>query len=149
MDNRLSKHFTLKELTRSANAIRRGISNIPNEMETANLQQLCIHILEPVRIHFNIPFSPSSGFRNSEVNRLAGSKNTSQHRTGHAADFEIPTIANADLANWIKANLIFDQLILEFYHKDDPSSGWIHCSYVQENNRQQSLVFNGKHYEEF
>jgi len=63
--------------------------------------------------------------------------------TGHAADFEIPTIANQDLAHWIKENLVFDQLILEFHHANDPKSGWVHCSYRQNHNRQSCLIFNG------
>ena len=146
---RLSPHFTLKELTRSALAARHDIQNLPEPHEIANLKRLAVKILEPVRLHYNIPFSPSSGYRNPAVNRLAGSKPTSQHLTGEAVDFEIPGIANRDLAEWIKANLTFDQLILEFHNVDDPASGWLHVSVKENNNRQQSLIYDGHKYKEF
>lgn len=145
----LSAHFTLKELTHSALALRHGIKNLPEPHEIANLKRLAVEILEPVRLHFNIPFSPSSGYRGPAVNRLAGSGPTSQHLTGQAADFELPGIANRDLAEWIKVNLTFDQLILEFHNEDDPASGWIHCSVKETDNRGQCLIFDGKSYKEF
>ena len=53
---------------------------------------------------------------------------------------------NKSLAKYIKNNLIFDQLILEFYNQDDPSSGWVHCSYSKEENRKEALLYNGKEY---
>lgn len=148
-DNRLTDHFTLNEFTRSALALRHGIANEPAALEIVNMTRLARHVLEPVRQHFGRAFSLSSGYRSPQVNALAGSKLTSQHVTGHAADFEIPTIANRDLADWIKANLVFDQLILEFHHADDPKSGWVHCSYRQQHNRQNCLIFNGTDYKEF
>ncbi|MCF8475061.1 MAG: hypothetical protein K9G26_10215 [Emcibacter sp.] len=149
VNNKLSDHFSLRELTHSAVAVRHGLDNIPTVREVANLTNLTIHVLEPVRTYFNIPFRPTSGYRNLAVNKLVGSKPSSQHITGHAADFEIPTIANFDLAHWIKDNLEFDQLILEFYQKDNPVSGWVHCSYVAGHNRKMSLIFDGKRYKEF
>ncbi len=145
----LSKNFTLAELTRSVLALRHGIDNIPGPCEIANLERLAAQVLEPVRSHYNIPFSPSSGFRCLAVNRLAGSKDTSQHVTGEAADFELHSIANMDLALWIKANLAFDQVILEFHNTDDPASGWIHCSVKETGNRGQCLIFDGTNYTEF
>ena len=56
-----------------------------------------------------------------------------------AADFEIPGVDNLDLAIWIKNNLEIDQGILEFYKEGEPTSGWIHCSYSSDNNRNQWL----------
>ena len=56
-----------------------------------------------------------------------------------AADFEIPGVDNLDLAIWIKNNLDIDQGILEFYREGEPTSGWIHCSYAKEDNRNQWL----------
>ena len=55
---------------------------------------------------------------------------------------------NKTLAKYIKSNLIFDQLILEFYNSTDPNSGWVHCSYDKNNNRKQSLIYDGKNYTE-
>jgi len=147
--NLLSEHFTLGELTRSAIALRHGIDNSPGPREVINLTRLAVNILEPVRRNFSLPFRPSSGYRAPEVNRLAGSKPTSQHVTGEAADFEIAAIANRVLAGWIRANLVFDQLILEFYHPGKPNSGWVHCSYHAGHNRQQCLIFDGVNYRKF
>ncbi len=149
MNNKLSPHFSLSELIRSDVALRHGIDNIPAPQVIINLTELVRNILEPVRTHFHIAFSPSSGYRAPDVNRLIGSKETSQHILGQAVDFEIPTIANEELAKWIRDNLIYDQLILEFYHPNAPKSGWIHCSFSKGNNRRMSLIFNGSHYKEF
>jgi len=148
-NKRISAHFSLTELTHSATALRRGISNRPGPSEIANLTALAVNILEPVRQNFAIPFRPSSGFRTLILNQLIGSEMTSQHITGQAVDFEIPGIPNLELAGWIKNNLKFDQLILEFYRSGDPRSGWVHCSYVDGGNRHQCLIFDGKKYEDF
>ena len=145
---RLSKHFTLTELTRSATAARYGIKNVPDNASIINLRELCQNILEPVRLHYNIPFSPSSGFRSAELNSRIGSSGSSQHLLGQAVDFEIPGVANRAVADWIKNNLIYDQLILEFHQEHIPSSGWIHCSYTPD-NRMQALIFDGKNYSAF
>ena len=56
-----------------------------------------------------------------------------------AADFEIPGVDNRELAKWIRSELEFDQLILEIYKDNEPSSGWAHCSYSTDHNRHQSL----------
>ncbi len=148
-NDRISEYFTLGELTRSAIALRHGIINRPDGQAVAYLVQLAENILEPVRQNFGVPFSPSSGFRAPELNRLVGSKSTSQHITGQAADFEIPTLANRILAQWIRDNLVFDQLILEFYRPDDAKSGWVHCSYHPGHNRNQCLIFDGISYRAF
>jgi zinc D-Ala-D-Ala carboxypeptidase len=91
----------------------------------------------------------TSGYRSEELCEAIGSKSTSQHAKGEAADFEMFGIDNKELAKYIKNNLVFDQLILEFYNPDDPSSGWVHCSYSKEENRKQSLLYNGKDYTEW
>lgn len=135
----LSSHFTLAELTKSSTALRLDIDNIPESDEKKNLILLCASILEPVRMHFDKPFVPSSGFRCLELNRAIGSKDTSQHVKGQAVDFEVPGISNIDLFNWIKENVTFDQLILEFHKEGDPHSGWVHCSFNEGNNRNQAF----------
>ena len=63
-----------------------------------------------------------------------GSSTKSQHCKGEAADFEIFGVANNELADWIKENLMFDQLILEYYTPGEPNSGWVHVSYTKEIN---------------
>ena len=125
---RLSRNFTLSELTRSQTATRRGIDNTPGEEEIKNLERVCSEILQPVREHFGVAFSPSSGFRSVALCEAIGSSSKSQHAKGEAVDFEIPGQDNKFVAEWIRDNLNFDQLILEYYTPEDPTSGWIHCS---------------------
>jgi|TARA_R110000765_G_scaffold352141_1_gene442048 hypothetical protein len=141
---RLSTHFSLKELTRSQTAERKRIKNKPNDEEIENLKLLCEKILEPVREYYGIPFAPSSGFRSFELNNAIGSSNKSQHITGQAVDFEIPGVPNMETALWIKEHLDYDQLLLEFYKEKIPDSGWVHCSYDRERNRNQAKRFDGR-----
>ena len=142
----LSGHFSLSELTKSQTAERKGINNKPTLEHIENLTELCTHILEPTRRNFGKPMVITSGYRSEELCEAIGSKTTSQHAKGEAADFEMFGLDNKSLAKYIKNNLIFDQLILEFYNQDDPSSGWVHCSYSKEENRKEALFYNGKEY---
>jgi len=147
---RLSPHFTLAELTKSQTAIRRRIRNEPHPRQIENLKKVCEHILEPVRVEYDIPFSPSSGFRCLDLNRELGSSDTSQHIQGKAVDFELPGIANPAVARWVLNNCEFDQLILEFFIKDEPNSGWIHASFDHlDTNRKVAKRFDGKIWEPF
>ena len=142
----LSGHFSLSELTKSQTAERKGINNKPTLEHIENLTELCTHILEPTRRNFSKPIVITSGYRSEELCEAIGSKTTSQHAKGEAADFEMFGLDNKSLAKYIKNNLIFDQLILEFYKNDDPASGWVHCSYNKEENRKEALLYNGKEY---
>ena len=144
----LSRNFSLQELIKSDTAIRKGINNNPNAEQIEKLKGLCENILQPVRDHFG-RVKITSGYRSVELCEAIGSKTTSQHAKGEAADFEMFGVDNKELAKYIKNNLVFDQLILEFYNPDDPSSGWVHCSYSKEENRKQSLLYNGKDYTEW
>ena len=139
---RLSPHFTLSELTKSHTALQRGIDNQPDESQIENLKRMAKNILEPVRVHFGKPFSPSSGFRCLELNNAIGSKPTSQHTKGEAVDFEVPGVPNHKVATWVRDNLEFDQLILEFYTPEKPNSGWVHVSLKEKENRNQALTIN-------
>ncbi|MEZ5688681.1 MAG: D-Ala-D-Ala carboxypeptidase family metallohydrolase [Caenibius sp.] len=126
---RLSPHFHLSEFVHSQTAARRGIDNTPPPWVVANLERLCRKVLEPVRAHFARPVIVSSGYRCLALNRAIGGSSTSQHCRGEAADIEVPGVSNVDLAKWIDGNLLFDQLILEFYTPGQPSSGWVHASH--------------------
>tara|TARA_R100000687_G_scaffold37724_1_gene30852 strand:- start:46 stop:504 length:459 start_codon:yes stop_codon:yes gene_type:complete len=136
---KLSDNFSLLELTKSQTAERKGINNTPEPHHQENLKSLCTHILQPVRDHFERVVSVSSGYRSEELCLAIGSKTTSQHAKGQAADFEIYGLSNQELAIWIHENLNYDQLILEYWKKEDPNSGWVHCSYNINVNRKQSL----------
>ena len=134
---KLSQNFSLRELTKSQTAERKGISNEPSEEHIENLKLLCTKILQPIRDEFGI-VSVSSGYRSPDLCVALGSKSTSQHARGQAADFECYGIANNKLFEWATKNLTFDQAILEFY-TGEPESGWIHMSYNEDNNRGETL----------
>jgi len=135
----LSTNFSLPELTKSQTAERKGIDNTPSPEHKRNLKSLCTRVLQPVRDHFNRVVSVSSGYRSEALCVAIGSKITSQHAKGQAADFEIYGLSNGELANYIKENLDYDQLILEYWTPENPNSGWIHCSFNSEGNRKEYL----------
>ena len=136
---KLSKNFTLSELTKSQTAVRKNIKNEPSTAHVENLTHLAETVLQPVRDHFGKPVVISSGYRSPELCEAIGSSSKSQHARGEAADLEIMGVDNMQLAMWINKNTDFDQLILEFYEPGDPNSGWVHCSAVREGSRGQVL----------
>lgn len=121
---KLSPNFTLGELVASQSAARRGLDNTPSPQVIGALKDLCVHVLQPLREHFDRPVVVSSGYRSIAVNKSISGSSTSQHTKGEAADFTIPGISNLAVCQWIQRNLKYDQLIYEF-----GESGWIHCSY--------------------
>ena len=136
---KLTANFSLSELTKSQTAERKGIDNTPSPEHQENLKSLCAAILQPVRDHFSRVVTVSSGYRSPELCVAIGSKTTSQHAKGEAADFEIFGLSNKTLADYIDSELHYDQLILEYWNESDPNSGWVHCSFSQGNNRKQYL----------
>jgi hypothetical protein len=135
----LTNNFSIQELTKSQTAERRGISNNPGVTEVHYIKILAEKILQPVRDHYKIPFTVSSGYRCPELSIIIGSSKNSQHCKGQAADFEVPTISNWDVCHYIKDNLEFDQLILECF--TGGNTGWIHCSIADE-PRGELLTFD-------
>jgi hypothetical protein len=97
-------------------------------------------IFEPIREHFGVPIHISSGYRSKELNAKIGGSATSQHCKGQAVDIDMDNsangVTNADVFNYIKDNLPFDQLIWEFGNEDN--CDWVHVSYVP-NGRKQIL----------
>ena len=143
----LSTNFSLSELTKSETALRHNMDNTPGQAEVANLTVLAQHVLQPVRDQYKMGVKVNSGYRAPEVNASVGGSKTSDHCKGQAADIEIPGVANAELANWIKDNLKFTQIILEFYTPGIPDSGWVHVSYNPADLKCQCLTAvkeNGK-----
>lgn len=136
---KLSANFSLDELIKSDTAIRKGIDNKPDEKVTANLQALVNNILQPVRDKYG-RVKVTSGYRSPELNASIGGSKTSHHCYGYAADFEVEGMDNKELAMWIRDNLQFTQLILEFYTPGDPNSGWVHCSYDASDLKAQVLT---------
>ena len=144
---RLSQNFWLNELTKSSTADRLGISNEPGIEEIVNLTVLTQHVLQPVREHFGV-ITVKSGYRSPALNSKVGGSKTSQHCFGEAADFEQLGTPNGEVSTWISKELDFDQLILEFYTKGKPNSGWVHCSFKKDGSNRRKIMtalrVNGK-----
>ena len=140
----LTKNFTLAEMTKSETALRHGIDNTPGEAEIAALKLLAEKVLQPVRDHFGKGVKVNSAYRSPAANQKVGGSPTSDHCRGQASDIEIPGVPNAELAQWIRDNLEFRQLILEFYTPGIPDSGWVHVSYVADDNKKQVLTATKK-----
>ena len=118
----LSPHFTLEELTHSEVAARNGWDNSPKQEEIANLQRLA-YLLEKVKEAVGgKPVMINSAFRSKQVNDAVGSKDSSQHRIGCAADIRVPGMTPRQVVDaCITASVLFDQIILEF-------DAWTHIS---------------------
>jgi uncharacterized protein YcbK (DUF882 family) len=117
----LSEHFTLEELTHSEVAERKNLDNTPNALEVSNLVRLAA-LLEEVRSLLNKPILLNSGFRSKAVNDSVGSKDTSQHRIGCAADIRVPGMTPKQVVEAVIASDIgYDQIIEEF-------GSWTHIS---------------------
>lgn len=136
---RLSAHFTLDELTASQLAARNGIDNAPNAEQLENLRTLAKG-LELVRTKLDsLPINISSGFRCLALNRLLGSRDTSYHTRGLAADFTCNRYSNIVRVFEVLAesSIPFDQLILEY-------SSWVHISFPPEGEtpRRQTMMID-------
>lgn len=129
---RLSKNFTLSELTKSSTATRLAIDNTPTTADIDNLTDLTQNVLQHVRDRFG-KVVVTSGFRCFQLNHAIGGSNFSQHIIGAAADFTVPGRTLIDVATWIRDHLTFDQLILEF-------DSWLHVSYDRNHNRNDVLT---------
>ncbi len=140
---KLSTHLDLSEVIRSDSAKRNGISNMPTGEHIANFMLLAEKIFEPIREHFGVPIHISSGYRSKELNAKIGGSATSQHCKGQAVDIDMDGstngVTNADVFNYIKDNLPFDQLIWEFGNEDNPD--WVHVSYVEKPRKQILKAF--------
>ena len=118
----LSENFTYDELTRSETAARHGFDNTPNEGEVDNLKRLAALLEEVKKAVGGKPVMINSGFRSKQTNDAAGSKDSSQHRLGCAADIRVPGMTPRQVVEaCIEAQVPFDQIILEF-------DSWTHIS---------------------
>jgi hypothetical protein len=144
----LSKNLSLAEMTISYEAKRRGITNAPTEEHLANMKKLAESVFQPIREHFKSPIRISSGYRSLALNKAIKGAATSQHCSGEAMDIDMDgtSITNAQIFNYIKDNLVFDQLIWEFGTDKNPD--WVHVSY-ESNGKQRKQILkairkNGK-----
>lgn len=124
-------NFTIKELVHSDNAIKSGIDNTPNIEQIDNLLNLIFYCLQPIRDKLKKPMIITSGFRNSQVNFLAGGKSNSQHLEGKACDFVVKGMTPKQIIDFIvKSGVEYDQLINEY-------DKWVHISFNKGKNRKQ------------
>lgn len=142
----ISTHISLFEATYSRTGELAGIVNNPNLEELKNMRMLAMRIFEPLRDHIAEPIRINSFFRSLELNRKVGGSGTSQHCRGQAMDISSmkPSYSNADMFNYIRDNLEFDQLIWEFGNDQEPE--WVHVSYAGLNRAQvlKSQIQGGK-----
>jgi zinc D-Ala-D-Ala carboxypeptidase len=138
----ISKHLSLAEVSRSETAKRKGINNTPSGEHLENFKKLAENIFEPIREHFGVPIHISSGYRSKELNSAIGGSATSQHCSGEAIDIDMDGsasgVTNAQVFNFIKDNLQFDQLIWEFGSDSNPD--WVHVSYETTGKQRKQIL---------
>jgi hypothetical protein len=137
----ISEHITYKEGVYSITALRLGLNNDPTKNHLANMELLAEKIFEPLRKHVNGPIKINSFYRGPELNKAIGGSSKSQHCEGRAMDIDdnYGYMTNAQMFEYIKNNLSFDQMIWEFGNSDNPD--WVHVSYVnEETNRNRCLL---------
>lgn len=137
----LSKNLSLKEVTKSSTAIKYGIKNEPSIEHLENLKALAENVFQPVREHFGVPIAVTSGYRSGALNDVIGGSATSQHCKGQALDLDADVfggITNADIFNYVREHIDFDQLIWEFGTNENPA--WVHVSYNKGKNRGEVLM---------
>lgn len=135
----LSQHFTLEELTASETAARNGWDNSPNLNELSNLKRLAEFLEQVKTVVGGKPVMINSAFRSKLVNDAVGSKDSSQHRIGCAADIRVPGMTPDEVVKAvIAADIGYDQVIREF-------DRWTHISIPnnpEDKPRQQALIID-------
>ena len=138
--DKISKHVSYREGVYSRTAERLGLKNDPSDDHLANMKLIAEKVFEPLRIHVGGPIKINSFYRGPELNAAIGGSSKSQHCHGQAIDIDdtYGHASNAEMYNWIKANLDYDQMIWEFGTDENPN--WVHVSYVNaEANRNRCL----------
>jgi len=136
----ISKHISYKEGVYSRTATRLGIKNNPNAEQMKNMIAIAEEVFEPLRMWVGGPIKINSFFRSPELNKAIGGSGKSQHCHGQAIDLDdtFGRATNAEMYEFIKKHLDFDQMIWEF--GDDENPDWVHVSYVsEEENRNRCL----------
>ena len=136
----ISKHISGREGVYSTTATRLGIKNEPNKKQLNNMKLIAEEVFEPLRAYVGGPIKINSFFRSPELNKTIGGSTKSQHCHGQAIDLDdtFGRATNAEMFEFIKKHLDFDQMIWEF--GDDENPDWVHVSYVsEEENRNRCL----------
>lgn len=127
----LSNNFYLDEFLRSETAVRHGISLnvVEGGIIYSSLRKLCLNVLQPLRDHYGVTVTITSGYRPPQLNRLIGGSASSQHMYGLAADIVVSGVSPLEVAKWIKDNCKgYDQVIHEF-------GEWVHVSVASGANK--------------
>jgi hypothetical protein len=141
MPTRISKNFTLDELTASATAKQMHIINAPGVDEVCNLCALVHNVLQPLRDAMGESIKIGSGYRCPQLNKAVGGVSNSQHMKGEAADLCI----DGDMKKgkrwfeWIKSHCDFDQLIMEHNSK---GTYWVHVSFRADCKNRRQVIDN-------
>ena len=144
----ISKHISYKEGVYSRTATRLNIKNNPNAEQMKNMIAIAEEVFEPLRAYVGGPIKINSFFRSPELNKAIGGSGKSQHCHGQAIDLDdtFGRCTNAEMFEFIREHLDFDQMIWEFGNDDNPD--WVHVSYVSpKDNRNRCLLAykdNGK-----
>ena len=136
----ISGHISYKEAVYSRTATRLNINNEPNNQQMDNMSLIAEEVFEPLRMWVGGPIKINSFFRSPELNKAIGGSTKSQHCHGQAIDLDdtFGRATNAEMFEFIKKHLDFDQMIWEFGNDDNPN--WVHVSYVsEEKNRNRCL----------
>ncbi len=142
----ISGHISYKEAVYSRTAIRLNINNEPNDQQMDNMSLVAEEVFEPLRMWVGGPIKINSFFRSPELNKAIGGSTKSQHCHGQAIDLDdtFGRATNAEMYEFIRKYLDFDQMIWEFGDDDNPS--WVHVSYVSEDkNRNRCLKAYKEH----
>ena len=145
---RISEHISFKEATKSNTALRLNLDNTPNDYQITNMVGLALNIFEPLRKFVGGPIKINSFFRCEQLNRAIGGSSRSQHCDGRAIDLDdtFGHKTNAEMFQYVKDNLNFDQMIWEF--GDDNNPNWVHVSYISEDENRgrcmKATKVNGK-----
>lgn len=127
----MALNFKMSELIHSDTAVRYNINNMPDINSLDCMLELIVNCLQPLRTKLGKPMIINSGYRNSQVNRLVGGAENSQHAKGQAVDFYVKGMSIQAIIDFIKKSGIeYDQLINEY-------DKWVHISYVKGKNRKQ------------
>ena len=142
---KLSKNFTLEELTFSITANNHGINNAPNAEVKAALKRLAVEVLQPIRDAWGQPIVVTSGYRCPKLNAAVGGVKGSQHLLGQAADIKAANPADngklfACIHDLVKSGkLKVGQLIWEYGTKTRPN--WIHVSLPRVGNPNNQVLY--------
>ena len=133
------KYFSIKELTKSETATKKGIDNTPNAEQIKNMETLIKNLLDPIREQWGAAIYVTSGFRSIALNKAVGGVPNSHHLGGYAADLTVKSQAgNKALFDMIRrSKLKWTQLISE--KTTSQGCGWVHISYVPSNLKNQVL----------